>query len=264
MKKATQKEAIPSLIQIISDLYPVCRSITGDGLRETLQYVNRFLDVSIREVPSGTAVFDWTVPDEWNINDAFIKDSRGVRVVDFKAHNLHVVNYSEPVKGQYSLGELRPHLHTVPDQPDAVPYVTSYYNRTWGFCLSKNQLDNLEDGVYDVEIDSSLAPGSLSYGELVIPGATESEILFSCHCCHPSLANDNLSGLAVAMHLARQLSAEKNHYTYRFLFIREPSAPSHGSPVIRRYCRELLGDLRSQTLETPVISTTNVRGSTIH
>ncbi|NND71966.1 MAG: DUF4910 domain-containing protein [Rhodothermales bacterium] len=209
---------MPSTHQIIKDLYPICRSITGDGLRATLEYVQKYIGIEITEVLSGTAVFDWTVPDEWNIRDGFICNDKGDRIVDFRESNLHVVNYSEPIRGSFSLDELRPHLHTIPDQPDAIPYVTSYYKQTWGFCLSHNLLKSLEDGQYTVEIDSSLEPGSLSYGELLVPGKTDQEILVSCHCCHPSLANDNLSGIAVAMHLARHLSNQENRFSYRFIF----------------------------------------------
>jgi aminopeptidase-like protein len=207
------------LLALIEELYPICRSITGDGLRRTLQILTRYVPLEIREVPSGTPVLDWIVPKEWNIRDAFIADASGRRVVDFRAHNLHVVNYSVPVRTKLSLEALRPHLHTLPQQPDLIPYRTSYWSETWGFCLSQRQLDALPDGEYDVCIDSTLQPGSLSYGELVIPGETEQEILISAHVCHPSLCDDNLSGVVISAFLARALAAgPKPRYTMRFIY----------------------------------------------
>ncbi len=170
-------------------------------------------------MPTGTAVFDWTVPKEWNIRDAYIKDSRGARVVDFQRHNLHVVNYSVPVSGTFRLTELRPHLHTIPEYPDWIPYRTSYYKETWGFCLSHTDMLALEDGEYEVCIDSSLEDGSLTYGECYLPGRSTEEVLISCHACHPSLANDNLSGLTVATALAESLLGRDLRYSYRFVFI---------------------------------------------
>ena len=207
------------LFDSITDLFPICRSITGNGVRETLSYLNRISPMEIHEVPSGTTVFDWEIPKEWNIRDAYIKDSHGKRVIDFQHSNLHVVNYSIPIAGRFSLDELRPHLFTLPDQPDLIPYRTSYYKEDWGFCLSQNQLDALSNGEYEVCIDASLEPGSLSYGEIYIPGKTEEEILISCHICHPSMANDNLSGMVIAAHLAAYLKTQSLHYSYRFLFI---------------------------------------------
>jgi len=189
-----------------TELFPICRSITGDGLRATLRRIQKEIPITIHEVPSGTPVLDWTIPDEWNIRDAWIANARGERVVDFRANNLHVVNYSTPVRARMSLADLRPHLHTLPEHPDWIPYRTSYYKRTWGFCLAHRQHQQLEDGEYDVCIDSTLAPGALSYGELLVPGESEDEFLISVHCCHPSLANDNLSGVAVAVALAKTLS----------------------------------------------------------
>jgi aminopeptidase-like protein len=175
--------------------------------------------IAIREVASGTKVLDWTVPDEWSIRDAWIADASGERVVDFRASNLHVVGYSVPVRARLSLEALRPHLHTLPDQPDLVPYRTSYYEKAWGFCLAQRRLDALPDGEYEVCIDSTLAPGSLTYGEVVLPGATDDEILVSAHVCHPSLCDDNLTGVAVSVFLARSLSAQAaRRYTVRFLY----------------------------------------------
>jgi len=207
------------LYALVRELFPICRSITGNGVRETLRLLSKRVPLEIREVPSGTAVLDWTVPREWNIRDAYIKDAAGTRVVDFQANNLHVVSYSAPIRAQLSLSELRPHLHTLPEQPDRIPYRTSYYQETWGFCLSERQLHQLGPGPYDVCIDSSLQEGSLSYGELVLPGSSEDEILISTHVCHPSLADDNLSGIAVSVFLAGELAARRTRrHTFRFLY----------------------------------------------
>jgi aminopeptidase-like protein len=201
-----------------AELYPICRSITGTGIRETLELINTRIPLEITEVPSGTEVFDWTVPKEWNIRDAYIKDASGNRVVDFQRSNLHVVNYSIPVHAAMSLTELEPHLYTLPKQPDLIPYRTSYYKEDWGFCLSHNQKLALTEGRYEVCIDSTLAAGHLSYGECYIAGRSTDEVLISSHCCHPSLANDNLSGLTIAAALARFLSGRDLRYSYRFLF----------------------------------------------
>jgi aminopeptidase-like protein len=201
---------------LVRRLYPLCRSITGDGLRRTLEIIGESIPLEITEVPTGTEVLDWTIPREWNIRDAYIKDATGRRVVDFQDSNLHVVGYSGPVEATMSLAELRPHLHTLPDQPGLVPYRTSYYAETWGFCLSQRTLDGLGEGPYEVRIDSTLADGHLTYGEHVIPGRSSAEVLISCHVCHPSLANDNLAGVAVAVALAQRLTDP--WYTYRFVF----------------------------------------------
>jgi aminopeptidase-like protein len=207
------------LFGLVEELYPFCRSLTGDGVRETLAVIGRFAPLEVHEVPSRTSVLDWTVPDEWNIRDAYIADSSGRRLVDFRAHNLHVVSYSTPVHETMSLGALRPHLHTLPERPDAIPYRTSYYERTWGFCLSQRQLDALPDGEYEVCIDASLEPGVLRYGEALVRGALDDEILISAHICHPSLADDNLSSVAVSSFLARDLSrGPRPRHTYRFLY----------------------------------------------
>ncbi|MFC6076755.1 DUF4910 domain-containing protein [Microbispora bryophytorum] len=203
---------------LVRRLYPLCRSITGSGLRRTLEIIGESIPLEISEVPTGTQVLDWTIPKEWNIRDAYIKDSSGTRIVDFAASNLHVVGYSVPVSATMTLEELRPHLHTLPGQPGLVPYRTSYYAETWGFCLSENTLAGMGPGPYEVRIDSTLADGHLTYGEHVIPGRSAEEVLISCHVCHPSLANDNLAGVAVATRLARLLAQEERHYTYRFLF----------------------------------------------
>ncbi len=207
------------MLALIERLYPICRSITGNGFRQTLSILQEYLRLEKHEVPSGTEVFDWVVPREWNIADAYVKDRRGKRVIDFREHNLHVLNYSTPVHATMSLAELRPHVATIPAHPDWIPYRTSYYREAWGFCASQNALDALADDTYEVCIDSSLEPGSLTYGECYLPGESEDEVLVSCHACHPSLCNDNLSGIAVATHLARALAAVPRRFSYRFLFI---------------------------------------------
>ena len=206
--------------RLMAELYPICRSITGDGNRQTLDILRRFIPIEIHEVPSGTQVFDWTVPREWNIRDAYVKNTKGERVIDFNASNLHVVSYSVPVQRRLRLQELREHLFSLPDHPDWIPYRTSYYNETWGFCVSHRQLEALADEEYEVCIDSSLTEGHLIYGEYLLPGQTADEILISCHICHPSLCNDNLAGIALAVHLAMLVAQwPERRYSYRFLFI---------------------------------------------
>jgi aminopeptidase-like protein len=207
------------MMALIEELFPICRSITGNGVRQTLEILRRYIPLEVNEVRSGTTVLDWTVPREWNIRDAYIASDDGKRVVDFAANNLHIVQYSPPIDAVMPLAELRPHLHTLPDHPDWIPYRTSYYAENWGFCLTHRQLSSLADGLYHVVIDSDLAPGHLSYGELLIPGEIGDTVLFSCHICHPSLANDNLSGIAVATMLACHLKTLRLHHSYRFLFI---------------------------------------------
>ena len=207
------------LHQFAADLYPICRSITGDGIRKTLASIEKRIPLQTFAVATGTPVFDWTVPKEWNIRDAYIKDSAGNRVVDFQKSNLHVLNYSTPVHATMPLSELKPHLFTLPDHPDWIPYRTSYYQEQWGFCLSHNQMLALADCDYEVCIDSTLEAGHLTYAECFLPGRSSQEVLISCHACHPSLANDNLSGLVVATFLAELLSGLELEYSYRFLFI---------------------------------------------
>ena len=205
--------------QLIAELYPICRSITGDGFRETLNIIKDYIPLELHEVPTGTEVFDWTVPKEWNIKDAYIKNSKGEKIVDFQKSNLHVVNYSVPVDQTMTLDELRPHLFTLPDYPEWIPYRTSYYKESWGFCLSHKQYLELQDEEYEVCIDSSLESGHLTYGEYLLKGETSDEVLISCHTCHPSLCNDNLSGIALAVFLAQHLNKLSLRYSYRFLFI---------------------------------------------
>jgi aminopeptidase-like protein len=201
----------------VADLYPICRSITGDGVRETLRRLQRIAPITVHEVPSGREVFDWTVPREWNVRDAYVKNARGERMIDFRRSTLHVVGYSVPVRARMSLEALRAHLFTLPEYPDWIPYRTSYYAEQWGFCLSQRQLEALPEGEYEVCIDSTLAPGALTYGECLLPGETTDEVLLSSHVCHPSLANDNLSGVVIAAYLAGLLAGLSHRYTYRVL-----------------------------------------------
>jgi aminopeptidase-like protein len=222
LKEPDQKNAMEvglELHEFAARLFPICRSITGDGIRRTLGLIGEQIPLRTVEVTTGTAVFDWTVPREWNIRDAYIKGPDAQRVVDFEHNNLHVLNYSVPVHATMSLSELKPHLFTLPGNPDWIPYRTSYYQDNWGFCLSHNQMLALPDGQYEVSIDSTLEDGHLTYGECFLPGRSTDEVLISCHACHPSLANDNLSGLTVATFLARLLADKDLHYSYRFLFI---------------------------------------------
>ncbi|MEJ2008187.1 MAG: DUF4910 domain-containing protein [Acidobacteriota bacterium] len=208
------------MLGLMADLYPICRSITGDGVRQTLKRIRQHIPIEIHEVPSGTKVFDWVVPREWNIRGAYIRNAGGETIVDFRDSNLHVVSYSVPFRGRIGYHELKQHLFSLPEHPDWIPYRTTYYRENWGFCITHRQLTELkEDEEYDVCIDSTLAPGSLTYGELCLPGDTSDEILISCHVCHPSLCNDNLSGIALATFLARHVREMHTRYTYRFLFI---------------------------------------------
>jgi aminopeptidase-like protein len=203
---------------LAAEMYPICRCITGDGVRSTLDLIRRRIDVAVHEVPTGTQVLDWSIPKEWNIRTAQIKNAAGETVVDFADSNLHVMLYSEPVRARMALSELKKHLFTLPSEPDLIPYRTSYWEPAWGFCLTHRQLESLPEGDYDVVIDSSLTDGSLTYGEYVHPGASEEEFLLTAHICHPSLANDNCSGLALLTTLARHLAGMRTRLSYRFLF----------------------------------------------
>lgn len=217
--KKNEAEIGKELHGFATELFPICRSITGNGLRQTLAMIKNRIPLETFEVASGTEVFDWVVPKEWNVLDAYIKDRAGRRVVDFQQSNLHLMSYSSPVQTTMPLRELKPHLFTLADKPNWIPYRTSYYQEDWGFCLSHNQMLALQDGDYEVYIDSSIRDGHLSYGECFLPGHSSDEILISCHVCHPSLANDNVSGLVVSAALAQLLSGKDLHYSYRFLFV---------------------------------------------
>ena len=206
------------IFALAAEIFPFCRSITGNGVRETLRAVGAHIPLQTHEVPTGTLVLDWTIPREWNIRDAWIKNARGEKIVDFKRSNLHVMGYSVPVQRQMSLAELKKHIYTLPDQPDLIPYRTSYYAESWAFCMPHRQFEALRDETYEVSIDSSLADGHLTYGEYLHKGETEDEFLLSAHVCHPSLANDNCSGIALLTHLAKRISGLRTRYSYRFLF----------------------------------------------
>jgi aminopeptidase-like protein len=220
LRTLTEIEGIGERVYAFAEhLYPICRSITGDGVRRTLAAVSEHIPLDVHEVPTGTPVFDWTVPKEWNIREAWIRGPDGRKVLDFADCNLHVLNYSVPVHERLSLADLRPHLISLPKQPDLVPYRTSYYRETWGFCLPHRLLESLPEGEYEVFIDSTLAAGHLSYGEHVLPGAVSDEVLITAHVCHPSLANDNLSGIGLLTFLAAELAKIEHRYTYRFLLI---------------------------------------------
>lgn len=200
-------------------LFALCRSLTGPGIRATLGYIAERIPLAIREVPSGTPVLDWAAPQEWTPRSAWIRRLDGETVVDFSRHSLHLLQYSKAVDRVVPVEELQRHLHSLPEQPDLIPYRTAYYGDTWGFCLPHRLRESLRDASYRVHIDADLAPGALSYGECVLPGESAEEVLISVHCCHPSLANDNLSGLSLALELARALAGRKRRFTWRFLFI---------------------------------------------
>ncbi len=206
------------LFAFAAQIYPICRSITGNGVRETLRKIGAHIPLEVHEVPTGTAVFDWEIPREWNIRDAYVKNERGEKIVDFAQSNLHVMSYSVPVRKHVSLAELKKHIHTLPEQPDLIPYRTSYYAEDWAFCMAHRRLEALQPGTYEVVIDSSLEDGFLTYGEYLHRGKTEDEILLSAHVCHPSLANDNCSGLALLTYLGKRMAGLRTHYSYRFLF----------------------------------------------
>jgi aminopeptidase-like protein len=205
--------------EFIAELQPFCRSITGDGVRRTLAVIGDRIPLLMHEVPTGTRVLDWTVPREWNVRDAYVRDWRGKRVIDFRCSNLHVLGYSTPVRGRFRLDELKSHLFTDPSRPEWIPFRYSYYEENWGFCLSHRHFEQLQDGEYEVVIDSSLEDGALTYGECYLPGVSTEEVLISVHTCHPSMCNDNLSGIAVATFLAERLCNTNRRLSYRFIFV---------------------------------------------
>jgi aminopeptidase-like protein len=215
VKLSTVGEKMHELITI---LYPICRSITGDGVRQSFDIIKKLVPLTVYEVPSGTKVFDWTVPKEWSVRDAYVKNARGEKIIDFKKSNLHVLQYSAPVHKKVQLAELREHLYTAPDHPDWIPYRTSYYKERWGFCMPHSQFIALKEGEYEVFVDSTLENGSLTYAECLIPGELSDEVLIFTHTCHPSLCNDNLSGISLCVYLIRHLMQQKCRYSYRFVF----------------------------------------------
>lgn len=217
-EKIVQEDVGEEIFSFAAEIYPICRSITGNGVRETLRAIGAHVPLEIHEVPTGTAVFDWVIPQEWNIRGAYIKNERGEKIVDFARSNLHVMSYSVPVRQHMSLTELKQHVYTLPDQPDLIPYRTSYYAESWAFCMPHRLLESLGDEIYEVVIDSHLADGHLTYGEYLHRGETEEEFLLSAHVCHPSLANDNCSGVALLTHLAKRMAGMRTRYSYRFLF----------------------------------------------
>lgn len=210
------------MYDLMTDLFPICRSITGNGVRQSLKIIKKILpQLQEFEVPTGTQVFDWTIPNEWNITDAYIKNPNDEKIIDFKKSNLHVLNYSTPINKKISLEELKEHIFTLKEYPNVIPYKTSYYKENWGFCMTHDQFVELKEGEYEVYIDSSLKPGSLTYGEVFLPGKSEEEILFSTYICHPSMCNDNLSGIVLLTYLARIIEKQNRKYSYRFLFLPE-------------------------------------------
>ena len=245
-----------TLFSWMKDLFPMNRSLSGDGNRETLNYLKQLVpDLQIQEFPSGERVFDWTVPDEWNVSDAYIETADGRKVAHFKENNLHLVGYSEAVDKVVDKVELLNHIYYLPEYPNAIPYVTSYYEKNWGFCVTKYEYENLGDGPFKVFIGSSFKTGeqggSLSYGEIVLPGTSTQEVIFSTYICHPSMANNELSGPVICTALARYLSSNNHHYTYRFLFLPETigaiaylhrNLPSLKTSVIAGWVLTCLGD----------------------
>jgi aminopeptidase-like protein len=220
-KSLVEPKVKDELYALMEELYPICRSITGNGVRKTLKILKKKIPLKIIEVPTGTKVFDWKIPLEWNIKDAYVKNSQGKRIIDFKKSNIHLLNYSVPINKKITQQELKLHLHTLADKPNSIPYVTSYYKKNWGFSVAHNQLESFNDDYYDVKIDSSLKPGSLTYGEFLKKGKISDEILISTYVCHPSLCNDNLSGVVVSTILANILSKIDTYFSYRFIFVPE-------------------------------------------
>lgn len=209
------------MYNFVEELFPICRSITGKGIEQTLNYIQKRIPIQINKVPSGTKVFDWKIPKEWNINDAYVMDMKGNKIIDFQQNNLHVVGYSTPIDKEVTLEELQEHLFSIENQPNAIPYITSYYKERWGFCLTHNQRIELKDEKYKVYIDSELKNGNLTYGELIIKGQSDEEVFLSTYVCHPSMANNELSGPAVTTQLVEWILQKPRKYTYRIVFIPE-------------------------------------------
>lgn len=212
-----------AMYALLCRLFPICRSITGDGVRETLGIIaDQLPSLTVHEIPSGTRVFDWIVPPEWNVGEAWVLDPDGNKIIDFAKSNLHLVGYSIPIRSKVSLSELQEHLHSLPGQPDAIPYITSYYKDRWGFCVTHRQRETItREGEYTVVIDSEIKDGHLTYGEVLIPGECEDEVFLSTYVCHPSMANNELSGPSVTTFLAKWLLLQKRRYSYRIVFIPE-------------------------------------------
>lgn len=222
MEKYNSQNIVREIDNLFEQLFPICRSITGNGVRKSLSILKEITDFQINEIPSGTICYDWKVPNEWNINDAYVKDSSGNKIIDFQKNNLHVVNYSIPIDDIFTFEELEKHLHVLKDYPDSIPYRTTYYKEDWGFCISYEEFKKMDrNSKYDVKIDSTLKPGKLTYGEYVIEGSSGKEFIISTYCCHPSLANDNLSGLVLWILLLRKLKSLKTNHTYRFIVVPE-------------------------------------------
>jgi len=245
-------KAVALADDLLKRLFPICRSITGDGVRQTLEILREVAEFKVVEVPSGTVCYDWIVPSEWNVREAYIADSSGRKVVDFRSNNLHLVSYSEPVDAVMSFEELRPHLHTLPDLPDAIPYRTSYYNQGWGFCLTHRQFETLDQkDTYRVLVDSTITPGSLTYGEALMPGRSGREFLISTYCCHPSLGNDNLSGMVLWALLLRELRLRSLRHAYRFVILPETIGSIVYLSLNEKIARQWSGGLIPSTVAGP-------------
>lgn len=238
--------------ELFNRLFPICRSITGNGVRKTLAILNEITEFNIKEIPTGTTCYDWEIPEEWNIDDAFIENKQGRKILSFFDNNLHVVNYSKPVDAIMSFDDLSEHIYTLPDLPDSIPYRTTYYNREWGFCMTYNQFKQLDKNQqYHVVIKSTLKPGSLTYGEFTIPGSSDKEIIFSTYCCHPSLGNDNLSGMVLWILLLRKLKYNDNKLSYRFVIAPETIGTIAYLSMNEKNLRNVVGGFVLSTVAGP-------------